>query len=236
MNNLFLINQYLTAGALAVLALVILTSFWRPKYMVFYYVALLAVFNSSTYGMRDFEGMQTLYSRGIGVFPVPFINIGLIAMVLIAGFDYLFSGEASRTGRLPQQEGGARQRVSPIQLTLPCVALLLYCFGHFAWGALEGISPSIIFDNTGIINLVNFILFCFIIAWTIRSKKDLTTLVWILMATAALRASFGLGRMAFGGDPANYYANMEQAKVIISFFDSSQSTLFFFCAAYLFLL
>lgn len=178
-------------------------------YWVAAYFTLLLYFPNGTYGQLSAASDDNFYNRATGTFFFSAINILLFGLALQAFF--------------------ARRMALPLPLThnlrAPAVVFLALFAGNvlvaqfFAdvhWTQLLG--PS------GLLNVFNFILCFYVLTSALRAPADIDRLVKLLLFCAVSRGLWGLVRfVALGGDPSNFYANVQRLDVRLTFFDINDS-------------
>ncbi len=190
------------------------------------FVALLALFSSSTWGQLQEE--NTLYARGTGWFYFSLMNIAL----------WLAAGAAMLTMLARQPLSTVRTPASPFPLFLGAFGFLL--FAHVVVGVASGQALLAILSYTGLLNVLNMALFALLLLVALAGEAGPRRLLATLVALAALRAVFGLVRYAwFGGDSANPYRNFEGLNIRLVYFDIGDNyiaALAAFCIAWLLLM
>lgn len=191
-----------------------------PQLVVMGFIGVLFSFSDSTWGQLTTE--NTIYSRGSGMFYFSLLNL----ILLIAGFAALLK-------RLANPQGP--QLAPPMAKYLAAFIFLLA--GHVIVGLMEGIELNVILGYNGIFNVLNMLVFMYLVVMAFDSEKDTRKLLWAILALAAVRAVFGAVRyFVFDGDSANPYRNFEGLDIKIFFFDISDNfvaSLGAFCAAWL---
>jgi O-antigen ligase len=93
---------------------------------------------------------------------------------------------------------------------------------HVYWFQL--LSPA------GLLNVFNLMLAFYVLTTCFGDQKSLDRLITVLMLVVAARGVWGLVRfVALGGDPANFYANVQRIDVRLTFFDINDSMLAAMC-------
>jgi hypothetical protein len=174
-----------------------------PKLVVFGFIFVLFVFSSSSWGQLQEE--TTIYSRGTGLFYFSLLNL----VLLVAGVAALLKKLANPN---------APYLAAPLaKYFLAFVFLLL---AHLVLGVMSGIDLELILAYNGIINILNMLIFMYLVIMAFNSEKDQQYLLLTILALAAIRAVFGLIRyFVFDGDSANPYRNFEGLDMKILFFD-----------------
>lgn len=191
-----------------------------PKLVVLGFIGVLFMFSDSTWG--ELKTQSNIYSRGAGMFYFSLLNLVL-----------LVSGVAALVKRLANPQGP--QLAPPISKYFLAFAFLL--FGHIVTGLMLGIDLNIILGYNGVINVLNMLVFMYLVIMAFGSDKDSRDLLFTIIALATIRAVFGAVRyFMFGGDTANPYRNIEGLDIKIFFFDISDNfvaSLAAFCTAWL---
>ncbi len=191
-----------------------------PKLIVFGFIAVLFLFSDSTWG--QLESQSTIYSRGAGMFYFSLLNLIL-----------LVSGVAALLKRLATPHGP--ELAPPISKYF--IAFIFLLLSHIVIGLILGIDLNVILGYKGVLNILNMLVFMYLVIMAFDSEKDSTNMLVAIIALAAVRAAFGAVRyVAFDGDAANPYRNFEGLDIKIFFFDISDNfvaSLAAFCAAWL---
>ena len=193
-----------------------------PQLFVLGFLGVLFLFSSSTWG--QIEVQNTIYARGVGMFYFSLLNLAL-----------LVGGVATLVRKLANP--GNPYLVAPLGKYFLAFAFLLS--GHVVLGLMSGIDIFEILGNNGLINILNMLIFMYLVVMAFHSEKDTRTLLLAILGLALVRALFGLVRYIWlGGDSANPYRNFESLDIKIFFFDISDNfvaSLAAFCAAWLLL-
>ncbi|GAB3547063.1 hypothetical protein GCM10027343_25830 [Noviherbaspirillum agri] len=191
-----------------------------PKLIVLGFIGVLFMFSDSTWG--ELTTQSNIYSRGAGMFYFSLLNLILIT-----------SGVAALLKRLANPQGP--QLAPPITKYFLAFAFLV--FAHVVIGLMEGIELNVILGYSGVINVLNMLVFMYLMIMAFDSGKDSWNLLMTILVLAAIRAVFGAVRFfLFDGDTANPYRNFEGLDIKIFFFDISDNfvaSLAAFCAAWL---
>jgi hypothetical protein len=206
--------------ALVIIPIIVGVVLKAPKLMALGFLGVLFMFSDSTWGQMTVE--TSIYSRGTGMFFFSALNI----ILLIGGFALLCKKLA----------GPASPRLAP-PVSKYFLALLFLVFSHIVIGLMSGVDLKLILGYNGIINILNMLVFMYLIIVAFRNDRDQIHLLYAIMALAGIRAIYGMIRyLFFGGDTANPYKNFEQIDVKIFFFDIGDNfvaSLGAFCAAWL---
>jgi len=210
-------------AALLSLPLLLAVCWGQPAATTLGYIAILCLFSSSTWGQLQEE--NTLYARGTGMFYFSLVNILLWIATAAAGARQLMTNTPAK---LP----------SPFNYFLVAFSFLL--LAHVVLGLMAGKDIPLILGYNGLINLLNLVLFSWLLLSTLTTEKNQQTLLKLLLGLAAVRAVFGLIRYQwFEGDSANPYRNFESLDIKLVYFDICDNyiaALAAFCLAWLLLM
>ncbi len=191
-----------------------------PKFIVLAFIVVLFGFSDSTWGQLKIE--NTIYSRGAGMLNFSFLNL----LLMVSGIAALLKRLANP--QLPQF-------APPIAKYFGAFVFLL--LGHIVVGLMQGIDLYVIIGHRGILNLLNMMVFMYLTIMAFDSEKDTKSLLWTIIALAAIRGIFGAVRyFVFDGDASNPYRNFEGLDIKLFFFDIGDNfvaSLGAFCAAWL---
>lgn len=175
------------------------------------YLTLLFSFSSTRYGVLD-GAASTIYTRGSGQLYFP-----VVIWLLLFGAVWM-----SFAGKL---QAGPRQVAPPrvgIQRWFLLWFILLLC--HVCVGLLLDQPLVEILDSNGFIQIPIVGLLISLVVAGASSNRSIAVMALFLELAALLKAGFGLVRWAaFGGDPANVYANVEKMAVKLTFFEIGDS-------------
>ena len=195
-------------GAICLLFAGLALGLTRPLPLVLLYLLILLSFTASTYGAID--AGATIYTRGSGVLYFGFMVWGMWGLGILVWFYGKF----------------AHQPAVFTNLKVPALLMSLLFTGHIVVGIYAGVPLENILGSTGFINIIQAIIFAWLLLKVVQSESDLNWLKKLLLVIGPVRALFGLGRWAFfGGDPANAYSNIEKMAVNLTFFDICDSLL-----------
>jgi hypothetical protein len=197
-------EQYLILIAVLLALPFVLSLCWQqPASITLGFIALICLFSSSTWGQLQEE--NTLYARGTGMFYFSLINLLLWITVAAAAMRQLVIGTPSKSS-------------SPFQVFLVAFSFLL--FAHVVLGLMADKELTLILGYNGLINILNLLLFSWLIITTITTQEDHQSLIKLLLGLSLVRAAFGLIRYYwFDGDNANPYRNFESLDIKLVFFD-----------------
>jgi hypothetical protein len=201
----------LLIASLILVPVAIGTCIRMPRLVVYGFITLFFMFASSTWGQVDTEA--TLYARGTGMFYFSLVNL----LLFIAAAAALLRKLANPY---------VPYFVFPWPHYFGAFAFML--LAHLLLGMMNGIDISLILGYNGIINVLNMLLFMYIVVMALHDEKDKRDLMLLILFLGAIRGLYGLVRYVFfGGDSANPYRNFEGIDISIFFFDIGDS---FVCA------
>lgn len=194
----FLIAAGLALGFVAVGASVLSA----PRLAVYPFLAVMLLVTGNSYGAL--EATRSIYSRGAGV-----LFFSLMSWALLCAWLWV-----------KVANGFARERAAQCNLTAWFAAWVLLIIGNVLVGALLGVSIEDSLSPSGLSNLVWMILLVLLLLNGFRTTSTLKELSKFVLLLGLGRALFGLVRWAaFGGDPANAYANRHGLHLKLTFFD-----------------
>ncbi|HEY8609357.1 MAG TPA: O-antigen ligase family protein [Noviherbaspirillum sp.] len=194
-------------GALFVIPIIFGIFIKAPKLVIFGFIGVLFCFSDSTWG--ELQTSSNIYSRGVGMFYFSLLNLVLITAAV-----------AALIKRLANPAG---QPVAP-QMNKYFLAFFFLMLGHVVVGLMSGIDLDVILGYGGMLNLLNMMLFMYLVIVAFESDKDVKLLLFTVIALAMARAIFGAIRyFVFDGDSANPYRNFEGLDIKIFFFDISDN-------------
>jgi O-antigen ligase len=174
-----------------------------PRLPVLGFIVVLFLFPYANWGQLVNE--NTIYARGAGLFYFSLLNI----LLLIAGIAALVRKLANPKNPV---------LVAPLAPYFLGFVFLMAC--HVVMGLMANVDIDVILGYNGFINVLNMLVFMYLIVMAFNTEKDKRNLLWLFLALAAGRALFGLVRFLwFGGDSANPYANFEKIDIKLFFFD-----------------
>lgn len=179
----------------------------RPRMLLYPYLAIIFFVTGNSYGLLE-AGTKSIYGRGSGVLYFSFMLWSLFGLMLWSKFSLaLGRSQVGRCNMLPW---------------FSAWALLL--LGHVFVGLLFGIPLADIIAPSGISNIAWMGVLILTMLLAFRSKNELNELTKVIILAGLARALFGLVRwIAFGGDPANAYANRHGLDLKLTFFDINDS-------------
>lgn len=178
-----------------------------PKLVVLGFLGVLICFSDSTWG--ELQTSNNIYSRGVGMFYFSLLNLVLFT-----------SGFAVLLRRLANPGSSS----VPNPMTKYFLAFTFLMLGHVIIGLMSGIELDVILGYGGMLNVLNMMLFMFLVIVAFETDRDVRVLLYTIMALAVGRALFGAVRyFVFDGDSANPYRNFEGLDIKIFFFDISDN-------------
>jgi hypothetical protein len=213
-----LISFLLWLIAIPVIALFVLRA---PKLVALGFITVIFMFSESSWG--TLTASNNIYSRGAGMFYFSLLNLTL----LIAGAAAL----------VRQLADPYRERLAP-PMSKYLVAFVCLLLAHLVVGTLIlGKEPEVVLGTHGFVNVINMLVFMYLVIFAFRSEKDAHRLLYLIIIFAMVRGVFGLVRYVwFGGDPTNPYQNFDDINIKLLFFDIGDNfvaALAAFCAAWL---
>lgn len=209
-----------TLLSLIAIPIIIGISLKDPKIIALSLIGVLFLFSSSSWGQLQVE--NTIYSRGSGQLSFSLINLFLF----IAGAALL----------IRKLVDPAYPKLAP-PLSNYFLGFIFLLLSHVLVGMFSGVDILVSLGYTGIINILNMMVFMYLAIMAFRQEKDRNKLLTAIIMLAGIRALFGITRFIwFGGDTANPYRNFEGLDIKIVFFDMSDNfvaSLAAFCAAWL---
>ena len=197
-------------ACLLAMPLVLAACLRHPSLTTLTLIAILCVFSSSTWGQLQEE--NTIYSRGTGIFYFSLLNL-LLWVAATAAFLRRLHHSHQESHR-----HHANRNPSPFPAALASFTFLM--LAHVVLGLTAGNALLQILGYTGLINVINLLLFSWLVTQTLADARSQQWLMRMLLALAAVRAAFGLVRYQwFGGDNANPYRNFESLDIRLVYFD-----------------
>lgn len=180
------------------------------RFFVYIYLLVLIVFSGSTYGVVSDEEVSTVFGRGTGRTFFGFVNLYLYWMGLTVLFESLWNKRTT-------PDAGIRKYL---------LAYVLLFFGHIIVGLYSEVPFFWILSKAGVLHLINMVVFVYVMLRVFRSERHTHELVTFILVCIFATELWGLARYAFlGGDPANYYGNVQKIAIKLTFFDISYSIL-----------
>lgn len=207
MNDLLVVFGYafpfiLAAGLAAGLVAIGASVLNAPRIAVYPFLAVMLLVTGNSYGAL--EATRSIYSRGAGV-----LFFSLMSWALLVAWMWM-----------KVANGFARQRAVECNLIVWFAAWVLLIFGNVLVGAVLGVPIEDSLSPSGLSNLIWMILLVLLLLNGFRTTHALKELSKFILLLGLGRALFGLVRWAaFGGDPANAYANRHGLHLKLTFFD-----------------
>ena len=203
---------FIVVLALAALSVVAIgVGLAAPRLMVYPYLAIFFLFNSTKYGnLAVISYGGGIYSRGSGLLYFALLLWCMLAAWCCARISTSFRGL-----------GGAPCNLRP--WFAGWLALLL---GHAVVAVFIGRKLSEALAPGGFSNIVWMAPLVSLMLMAFRTREHAIELARFILLAGLGRALFGLARWAVGGgDPNNVYANMNAIKIKLTFFDINDSLL-----------
>lgn len=195
-----------------------LISIKRPYDLVLVFLTILFIFPASTWGQIDIE--NTIYSRGTGLLYFPLLNW----LLWIAAIVLLTVQNKSQT-IAPSPSTYSTPFAKYLQL------FLVLMLAHLVIGLMAGQDLYKILGLNGFINVINMLIFSWMIVLALKEDKQQNRILLILLGLAALRCIYGLVRyFLLDGDPSNPYRNFENLDIKLVYFDIADNYVAAFAA------
>jgi hypothetical protein len=193
-------------AALAVIGIGIGTV-W-PRFLVYPYLALFFWINSTSYGNLAVFVSPGLYSRGSGLLYFALVQWYILGAWCCARVAASFQGWAPPACNLRPW----------------FLAWFLLLLAHVGAALFVGVTLAEALAPSGFANIVWMAPLVSLMLLAFRDAAQVTELSRFILLAALGRATFGLVRWAaFGGDPNNVYANMDEIRIRLTFFDINDS-------------
>jgi hypothetical protein len=181
-----------------------------PRFLAYVYIAVFFFRNSTSYGSLAAAASPGVYSRGSGVLFFP--------LLLWCMFGAWCCARVSA--------GFQRYPAPACNLRPWFLAWLLLLGGHVAVGMFSNVTLAEVLAPSGFSNIIWMAPLVSLMLLSFRTREHAVELSRFIMLAGLGRAMFGLARWAFlGGDPNNVYANMNDIKIKLTFFDINDSLL-----------
>jgi hypothetical protein len=182
----------------------------RPRWLAYGYMLVFFLMNSTSYGSLSNIGSPGIYTRGSGVLLFPVLFWLMFAFWACARVSASFQ----------------RYPTPPCNLRPWFLGWFLLLAAHLAVGLFMDIKPQDILAVSGFSNIIWMAPLVSLLVLSFRTREDVIELSRFIMLAGLGRAMFGLVRWAvFKGDPNNVYANMNDIKIKLTFFDINDSLL-----------
>jgi hypothetical protein len=181
-----------------------------PRFLAYVYIAVFFFRNSTSYGSLATIGTPGVYSRGSGVLFFPLLLWCMVGAWCCARVSASFQ----------------RYPAPPCNLRPWFLGWFLLLGGHVAVALFSNVTLAEALAPSGFSNIVWMAPLVSLMLLSFRTREHAIELSRFIMLAGLARALFGLARWAFlGGDPNNVYANMNDIKIKLTFFDINDSLL-----------
>ncbi len=181
-----------------------------PRFLVYPYLAVFFWMNSTSYGSLAVFASANVYSRGSGLLLFPLVLWYVLGAWCCARVAAAFQGF----------------HAPPCNLRPWFLAWAVLLAGHLAAGMFSGVSPREVLAPNGFAYIVWMAPLISLMLLSFRTPEHVTELTRFILLAGLARALFGLVRWAaFGGDPNNVYANLNDVSIKLTFFDINDSLL-----------
>ena len=202
---------FVVVALLAVLAVIgIGVGMVRPRYLAYIYLTVFFFSNSTSYGSLATMSSPGIYSRGSGMLFFPLLLWCMLGAWICARVS----------------AGFQRYPAPPCNLRPWFLGWALLLGAHVAAALFSNVTLADALAPSGFSNIVWMAPLVSLLLLSFRTREDALELSRFILLAGLGRALFGLGRWAvFGGDPNNIYANMNEIKIKLTFFDINDSLL-----------
>ncbi|MES2757515.1 MAG: O-antigen ligase family protein [Pseudomonadota bacterium] len=182
-----------------------------PRLLVYPYLGIFFLFNSTSYGNLSIISYGAgVYSRGSGL-----LYFALLLWYMLGAWC---------CARI--SAGFRHQAAPPCNLRPWFLAWFVLLAAHVVVAFFLDQKLSASLSPNGFSNIVWMAPLVSLMLLSFTSRAHATELARFIMLAGLGRALFGLGRCAVGGgDPNNVYANMNDVKIKLTFFDINDSLL-----------
>ncbi|MFL6633768.1 MAG: O-antigen ligase family protein [Massilia sp.] len=181
-----------------------------PRFLAYVYIAVFFFKNSTSYGSLAAAASPGIYSRGSGVLFFPLLLWCMAGAWCCARVSASFQ-------RYPAPQCNLRPWF---------LAWVLLLGGHVAVALFSNVTLAEALAPSGFSNIIWMAPLVSLMLLAFRTREHGVELSRFIMLAGLGRALFGLARWAFlGGDPNNVYANMNDIKIKLTFFDINDSLL-----------
>jgi len=212
----FLLYFYTSLPFVAVALLAVMAVVWMgvgmvwPRFLAYVYIAVFFFRNSTSYGSLATMATPGIYSRGSGVLFFPLLLWCMAGAWCCARVSASFQ----------------RYPAPPCNLRPWFLAWVLLLGGHVAVALFSNVTLAEALAPSGFSNVIWMAPLVSLMLLSFRTREHAVELSRFIMLAGLGRALFGLARWAFlGGDPNNVYANMNDIKIKLTFFDINDSLL-----------
>ena len=197
--------------ALALLAvLAIGVGMVQPRFLVYPYLAIFFLMNSTSYGNLSIYSSSGIYSRGSGLLYFSLLLWCMLGAWCCARISSNFKALAA----------------PPCNLRPWFLGWFVLLLAHVAAAMFLGKKLSEALSPSGFANIVWMAPLVSLLLLSFRTRAHAVELARFIMLAGLGRALYGLGRWAVAsGDPNNVYANMNAIKIKLTFFDINDSLL-----------
>ena len=181
-----------------------------PRFLAYVYIAVFFVKNSTSYGSLAAAATPGIYSRGSGVLFFPLLLWCMFGAWCCARVSASFQ----------------RYPAPPCNLRPWFLAWFLLLGAHVGVALVSSVTLAEALAPSGFSNIIWMAPLVSLTLLAFRTREHAIELSRFVMLAGLGRATFGLARWAFlGGDPNNVYANMNDIKIKLTFFDINDSLL-----------
>ena len=181
-----------------------------PRFLVYVYLTVFFFKNSTSYGSTALFETVNIYSRGSGVLLFPLLLWLMLGAWLCARVS----------------AGFQRYPSPPCNLRPWFLGWLLLLCAHVAVGMFINVKLSESTAPSGFSNIIWEAPLVSLMLLSFRTREHAVELSRFILLAGLGRAMFGLARWALlGGDPNNVYANANDIKIKLTFFDINDSVL-----------
>ena len=178
-----------------------------PRWLVYPYLALILTVTGNSYGIKELVTIS-VYSRGSGV-------LYFSATLWLVFIAYLWARFSTAFSKF---------KPWPCNLYPWFFGWFVLLLAHMVWALIIDVPVKESLAALGFSNIVWMVALIALVLATFRTSVDVEGLTRFLVLFGLGRAAFGLVRwVAFGGDPANIYANSGGALLKLTFFDINDS-------------
>lgn len=183
----------------------------KPRVTLYFYLMILFMFSSSSYGMPGILQAEffNVYGKGTWTLGYSFLSILLFCLFISILVHHYILEKRSNTH---------------IECNLYKL-FWLYNAVYFIY-ILTGMGYGVSFLQstfylTGVVNITYMSIFVFVLINFFKSEEDVDKFMILFLGCMAIKGIYGVFRFLFmGGDPANHYARINDMRaVVISFFD-----------------
>ena len=182
----------------------------QPRFLVYPYLGIFFLMNSTSYGNLSVFSSAGIYSRGSGLLYFALLLWYMLGAWCCARISANFKGLAT----------------PPCNLRPWFLGWFVLLLGHVVVAIFFGKKLSDALAPGGFSNIVWMAPLVSLLLLTFRTREHATALARFIVLAGLGRALFGLARWAAGGgDPNNIYANMNAIQIKLTFFDINDSLL-----------